>query len=281
MILVTGKGGAAGSWMIRGQQLGIAIGANVKQMATVEDCRDADLIVVVKKAPDDLLEAIRASGKPWIFDMVDCWPQPQGRCDWDQRESVAWLRDILNRLKPDGVVFGTAHMEIDAGWAIPSLVLPHHSWDKYCRHVPVTHEFVSIVGYEGSLNYLGKWTKWILEACEQRGWTFITNVDMRQADIGLSIRDSGGYPARWWKPGTKLSNLQALGLPAICTPEAGSEQMACGEELWVETQADLERAFDSLIDIQVRKKISARMKQSQLPVAQVAQDYLAWLKQFR
>ena len=63
-ILVTGRGGAA-SWTIRGEQIGAALGATVKPKASLEDMRAADVILVVKKVPDELLADLRKSGRPW------------------------------------------------------------------------------------------------------------------------------------------------------------------------------------------------------------------------
>jgi hypothetical protein len=142
-ILVTGRGGA-GSWAIRGEQLGRAMGANVKPMATLADCRAADVIVVVKRVPDELLHAVRQSGRPWVYDIVDAYPQPHC-ADWSPAQARQWLHDQLQRLQPTAVVWPNQRMRADA--AYPGWVLYHH-------HRPgidtmVLRDRIYRVGYEG------------------------------------------------------------------------------------------------------------------------------------
>ncbi|MDP2141282.1 MAG: hypothetical protein Q8L20_10770 [Gammaproteobacteria bacterium] len=274
-ILVTGKGGISGSWRIRGEQLGSAIGARVRPMAALRDCIESDLIVVVKRVPEMLLNTIRRSGKRWVFDMVDCWPQPSL---WESDESRAWIRRTLARLRPDAVIFGTPQMQTDSGFLGPSTVLPHHSWQRYVDHPAEIRETISVVGYEGDEGYLGRW-RWALDAeCARRGWELMINGDMRRADIGIALRHGGGYPARNWKPGTKLSNLHALGLPAVCSVEAGYQSVACGAETFVTAPVDLAGAFDRLTSFQVRTEIAREMRAAQLTLSDVARTYKNWME---
>lgn len=272
-ILITGKGGKSGSWQIRAVQLGDALGAEVQAMAETSDCRSADLIVVVKRTPKFVMDRIRASGRRWVYDVVDGWPQP---CRWGEREACGWLRGTLQALRPDGVVFGTERMRRDSGYTAPSIVLPHHAWPKYSAN-PVRHS-VGVVGYEGDPRYLGRWHDLLDSECHRRGWRFAVNEDMRQADIGVALRDSGGYPARWWKPGTKLANLQALGIPAICGTEQGMREIANGSEFWTDSPADLVAAMDALADPDLRSAIAVVQRESVVTLEKVAKDYAAWLK---
>jgi hypothetical protein len=272
-ILVTGKGGSAGSWLIRGKQLGAAIGAIVQPMANFMDCRDADIIIVVKRTPLQIIDAVRRSGRPWVFDIVDGWPQP---CSWDEHQAKGWLKYTIGELKPNGIVYGTERMQLDSG--IPGLILPHHSWDRYAIQEPIIREQIRTLGYEGMPGYLGKWLPELEKICSARDIDFLINGDMRQADVGIALRDGGGYPARWWKPGTKLSNLHALGIPALCTLEAGYQSVACGEEFWIETASDISDALDRLSHVTERREISLSMRSSMVKVEDVAHDYLAWLK---
>jgi hypothetical protein len=122
-VLITGKGGKSGSWAIRAEQLGRAIGATIKPLARVSDCRCADLIVVVKRTPVTVIDSIASSGRPWVFDIVDGWPQPVGN-EWSNDQAVSWLRGEIRRLNPTAMVFGTAEMQADAAFDGPSLVLP-------------------------------------------------------------------------------------------------------------------------------------------------------------
>lgn len=193
-------------------------------------------------------------------------------------EAVRWLRGNLGQWQPTGVVFGTETMKADADTSRPSLVLPHHSWGKYLDREPVIREHVRVVGYEGGAQYLGKWHSILIRECHDRGWDFHINGDMTQADIGIALRDAGGYPARHWKPGTKLSNLHALGLPGLCTPEDGAQSVASGAEIWINSDHEIAEAFDCLDDYHARLRIGQRMRAAALPVESVAQAYLRWLE---
>lgn len=274
-VLVTGKGNR-GSWKIRGEQLGSAIGATVKPMATYSDCESADVIVLVKRFPDELIATIRNSSRPWVLDIVDGWPQP---CAWEYEESIIWLKQTLHRLSPSAVVFGTEQMQVDAEFNRQSIVLPHHSWCRYIEHTPSIKQAVAVVGYEGDLRWLGKWAGIVSGLCRRRGWLFQVNGDMTKADIGIALRDGGGYPARHWKPGTKLSNLHALGIPAVCSREAGYESVASGGECWIEkvSASALSDAFDFLDDKNTRLAISQQMRSKVITLGQVAAQYKTWL----
>jgi hypothetical protein len=274
-ILVTGKGGKAGGWKIRGEQLGAAIGAAVIPLADVSTCSLVDIVIVVKRTPDDLVRAVRKSGRPWVWDIVDGWPQPS---NYPPEQALAWLHERIRALKPTAIVFGTERMQQDAGFDGPSLVLPHHSWQRYVERQPVTREVIETVGYEGDPRYLGKWLGVLQNACDRRGWHLQINGDMTQADIGVALRESGGYPAKFWKPGTKLSNLHALGIPAICSPEEGCRSVASGAEFWVESKHDIDHAFDQLADMHIRQHVARQMRSAMLPVAKVAEKYGSWLK---
>jgi hypothetical protein len=271
-VLITGKGGEAGSWAIRAIQLGAAMGATVKARATEDDCRAHDIIVVVKR-PASVLPFVKQSGRPWVFDVVDGWPQP---CSWDKSTSVRWLQYVLEKHNPRGVVYGTPQMEIDAGR--PGLVLPHHSWQRYLDHIPTVRDRVKVLGYEGDPAYLGRWHSILKRECAERGWHLAINEDMRQADIALALRDTGGYPAKFWKPNTKVANAQALGIPAICSPEHGYQSFGSGREFYVNTEQELHYALHALTDLALRKRVSVDMRAAAIPVEEVALKYKRWLE---
>lgn len=269
-ILISGKGGKSGSWIIRGSQLGGAIGAKVQPLATLQDCKNADVIIVVKRTPAQLMENITKSGKPWVFDIVDGWQQP---CNWQPTESIQWLQKRIKNLNPTAMVYGTARMMADA--EVPGLVLPHHAWTKYS---PIeVREKVSVVGYEGSLAHLGHWFDVIQTACNRRGWQFQINGDMTKADIGIALRGNGGYPATFWKPGTKLANLHALGLPAICSPETGCYEIASGKERWVVEGDNIDNVFDLFEPYKTRLEINQKAPQFAPRLNKIAEQYKQWL----
>jgi hypothetical protein len=273
-ILVTGKGGKAGSWKVRGEQLGGAIGAEVVPMATLGQIRSADLIVVVKRTPAELLSAIRASGRPWVYDVVDGWPQPAGNA-WQRDVAQRWLTQRLADLEPDAVVFPTIQMLVDSDWRGRSMVLPHHAWPKYqARAVRPT---VTRVGYEGDPRYLGRWERVLRAQCDARGWEFVVNGDLGDCDIGVALRDASGYPAGAWKSNCKLANLQALGLPTVCSPEVSYRQFGSGAEWWIGSAADVARAFEAWSPAEVRAVVSEKMQAAAPRLADVAASYRGWL----
>lgn len=270
MILVTGAG-RSGSWQVRGEQLGRAIGAVVKPLADLADCRGADLVVIVKRPPAATLDAVRRSGMPWVWDVVDAWPQGH-HPDMDERQAKRWLRAQLEALQPTAVVWPTWRMQDDARWEGPQIALPHHGWPKYHRRE--VSDTIRAVGYEGG-NYLGRWRQVLEQECALRGWQFVVNGDMQQVDVGVALRDGGGYPAAHWKSNCKLANLQHLGIPAICSPECGYMETQCGSELWASCAAELAAAFRELENDKRRRELAAAARP--IPLDQVAKTYRGWL----
>lgn len=277
-VLVTGKGGKAGSWKIRGEQLGEAIGAEVMPQAEMAEIRAADLVVVVKRTPTDVVQKIRVAGRPWVYDIVDAWPQPYGN-EWGREAAVHWLKLHLEALAPTAVVFPTTRMREDSGWRGPALVLPHHAWPKYHAQQPAP--IVRRVGYEGDPRYLGRWERVLRGECDKRRWEFVVNGELDRCDIGIALRDAPGYPAGAWKSNCKLANLQALGLPSLCSPEASYQEFGSGTEWWIETASDVSRAFGALAHVGPRARTSERMQAAAPRLKDVAARYRAWLGTLR
>jgi hypothetical protein len=273
-VLITGKGGGTGSWQIRGEQLGRAIGAEVFPQAEASEIRAADLVVAVKRTPERLIRALRAGGRPWVLDFVDGWPQPEGN-EWPEKGAKRWLRDRLAILQPSAVVFPTTRMLGDSGWKGPALVLPHHAWPKYERQ-PVAAT-VSRVGYEGAPDYLGKWRGVLERACAARGWEFVVNGDLSSCQIGVALRDVGGYPAGAWKANTKLANCQALGLPALITPEEGYREFGSGAQTEILHAEHVGPVLDMLSDPGIRRNLGEQAYAATPRLADVAATYREWL----
>lgn len=268
-ILVTGRG-TSGSWKVRGEQLGAAIGARV--IPRCADVRGADVVVWVKR----IINGAPLKGRFWVWDIVDAWPQPEGN-NWTEARAVAWLRGELDRHRPSAVVFPTAAMLADSGWQGPALVLPHHAWPRY--HQVALRDRVEAVGYEGSMCHLGRWSEVLERACRARGWCFSANGDLSKCDIGIALRECSGHAPRRWKSNVKLANLQALGIPAICSPERGYIEFGSGAELYVQTEAELAEALDQLGSLECRARAGARMAAAVPTLAAVAEEYMTWLEQ--
>lgn len=275
-MIFTGNG-KAGSWKIRGEQLGAAVGAEVVPNAEMSEIRGTDWVVVVKRTPEDLIRKIRQAGKKWVWDVVDAWPQPKGN-GWEAWTAVSWLKDSLSMLQPNAVVFPSTRMLADSQWRGASLVLPHHAWPKYLPRVVSAR--INRVGYEGDPRYLGAWHDVVLTECQRRGWDFVTG-DLSECDVGICLRDVTGYPCSAWKANTKLANCQALGIPAICSPEESYVEFGSGAEYFATCADDVRRAFNELDDYEARLGISAAMQAATPRLSDVAGVYGRWLSALR
>ena len=214
-LLFTGKGGA-GSWTVRGEQLGGALGAVVKPNATQRDIAAADLVVVVKRTPEPLLAALRAAGRPWVLDVVDFYPQPQAAV-WPRADAIAWVRRRIAELAPTAVIWPNERMAEDCGaekW--PGAVLYHHHRPGIRRN-PI-REQVRTVGYEGAPAYLAEWRPILEEECTRRGWRFVVNPE-QLADLDIVVAFRGGvwdgYAPAHWKSNVKLANAHGSGTPTV------------------------------------------------------------------
>lgn len=273
-LLFTGKG-TSGSFKIRAEQLGAAMGAQVVPMASVEDCRRADVIVVVKRVPDSLLQNIRASGRPWVYDIVDAYPQPA--CGtWGEIESKAWLKEHLARLKPDAAIYPNDRMRVDAGHGT---VLYHHHRPGIQLN-PIRKE-IKRIGYEGAPGYVDGWRKAIDAQCARIGAEFVINpLNLADVDVVLALRDKNhaGYPQRMWKSQVKLANAHGSGTPFIGMPEPGYQETASGCEYWASNDEELGLALDWLVPQSTRRHVSEKFLKSAITVEQVADQCKCWIE---
>lgn len=268
-VLFTG-GGTSGSWQIRGIQIGMAMSATLAPRATLEQCQAADVIVVVKRLPAALLENIRASGRPWVWDIVDAYPQP--KCSaWGEVESKEWLAQQLEALKPDFVIWPNERMQRDG---TGGAVIYHHHRPGAARN-PI-REHIRTVGYEGQPDFLGEWKPIIEAECRRRGARFVVNpFQLADLDVVIALRGNewNGYPQRHWKSQVKLANAHATGTPFIGAPEDGYIETACGAEYWASSPEDLGRALDDLKDQSMRRHVSERFLKSAFSIRHAAERY--------
>lgn len=268
-ILLTGRGGS-GSWSIRGEQIGKALGAKVCRMALPETCSAADLIVVVKRVPDELLQAIRKSGRPWAYDIVDAYPQPLCSA-WGETESREWLKEHLARLRPDHVIWPNERMQKDS---IGGSVVYHHHRPNIKTN-PI-REQIKVIGYEGAESYIESWRPAIEAECRKRGARFVVNpANLADVDVVLALRGEAfnGYPQKHWKSNVKLANAHGSGTPFIGAPEDGYSETACGAEYWARSAEDLSRALDWLEPRETRSEVSARFLKSAFSLDHAAERY--------
>lgn len=272
-VLITGKG-TSGSWKVRGEQLGRAIGATVRVNASIRDMAAYDVVVLVKRPTPELADALRRCGRLVVWDMVDHWPQPIGN-DWSRERLIAFTREGARHVGAHALIGATAAMADDLGtphW------LPHHGWN---RGEVLIGPKVSKVCYEGSPRYLGRWHDAIASECVRRGWTFVTNPDRYpNCDIAVAFRDAefDGYAPRNWKSGVKLSNAQVAGMAFVGARERGYTEQACGAEQFVDAPDQLAAAFDRFEDPRTREKVAAEMRAAAPRLADVARRYLGILQ---
>lgn len=273
-VLITGKG-TSGSWKIRGEQLGAVLGARVAPLAPAGD---ADVVIGVKRLPDALLAAV--AGRPLVWDLVDAWPQPAGN-DWSRGYCLRWLSQEVQRIQPAAFIAATERMAQDLqAFGRPVLWLPHHHRPQIERN-PI-RERLTLVGYEGGVDYIRPWQRAIESACKKIGALFVINPPaLADVDVVLALRGSTGYAPRHWKSGVKLANAHGSGTPWIGGREAGYQETASGAEYWADTPAELEVALEWLRPRSNRQAVADRFLASAFSVETAAarlREFLCALK---
>lgn len=276
-VLITGRS-RSGSWQIRGQQLGTAIGATVEIKA--RNVRGYRAVVLVKRPELNLLNRIHSAAVPIVWDVVDAWPQPEGN-SWGRDTCMRWLREEVALIKPAAIVAATKVMEEDcAEFNLPTITIPHHA--KPGQAVNPIRDKVAVIGYEGSEHYLGHW-HWVLqEECQKRGWNFSINpARLANLDIVVAFRADRGYAAKKWKSNVKLANAQGTGTPCILNREAGYLETAISGAVWADSPDELHLALDYLTGAKTRRTTAEMLLAAQPKLETVAQEYKAWLNQLK
>lgn len=270
-ILVTSRANPhSGSWKIRGEQLGNAIGADVVLGATIKMQQQYDRVIHVKRC------GLVNPGNS-ILDIVDAWPQPTGN-RWSFGHLKQWGEVYVKPFR--ACVAATEWMQKDLSTAF---WLRHH-------HLPDIEENpirgkVKAVGYEGSAKYLSGWEREILDQCNRRGWAFLVNpTRLSDCDIILGVRGDEwrGYSTDNWKSCVKLSNAIGSLTPFIGLPEKGYLETGAPFEQ-VTAPNDLSRAFDAMSDLGYRVGIAEEYKRlkGHFSLERVAQEYREWLTHTR
>ena len=274
-LLFTGRG-TSGSWQIRGDQVGHAVGATV--MPNAQDVAGYDAAIVVKRAPPDLVARIHAAGVPLLWDVVDAWPQPLGN-HWSHEQCMQWLSGQIAEIRPAGIVAATGVMAADlAEFGLPVLCLPHHA--RPGQAINPIRKHVKAVGYEGGVKYLGKWQRVLERECKARDWQFVLNPQrLADLDIVVAFREAIGYAALNWKSNVKLANAQATGTPFIGQRASGYAETATGGEYFADTHRELTQALDVLADNQARANAHELLMRGEITLESAAATYRAWLNE--
>lgn len=273
-VVFTGKG-TSGSWTIRGVQISEALGAKAISMATAEQCRAADVIVGVKRISDQLLANIRASGRPFVWDCVDSYPNRQSAL-WSRDQSIDWCQCELDRLQPDVVIWPNERMRQDMG-GIGKVIYHHHRPSIEVN--PIRPE-IRTIGYEGSPLYIAGWAGAIGEECARIGASFIVNPRrLADVDVVLALRgpEFQGYPHKHLKSNVKLANAHASGTPFIGQAEDGYTETNTGAECWVSDRAGLRHALDALESPETRLEVQRKFLPAAISLEKVAAQYRAVL----
>jgi hypothetical protein len=244
-LLMVGAG--SGSWAMRGQQLGHALGARVTSTPAKADWTWADLVVLVKRYGARYAAAAHAAGVPIVWDALDFWSQPTENT-FDEPRARALLQTQLETIRPVLTIGATEAMAAAAG----GVYLPHHSWQLLEPMRP--QDAVQMVAYEGNPAYLGRWADRLRAACQARKWAFVINPPaLWQADILIALRDAqwDGWMCRQWKSGVKLVNAIAAGRPIVTQPSAAVREIDAPVGL-VEDPKDLELTLDEIAQVDVR-----------------------------
>jgi hypothetical protein len=254
--LLVGVG--AGSWDIRGRQLGGALGARLTVSPTREDFAWADVVVLVKRAMTLFGDQAQRSGKPVVWDVLDFWRQPA-----QNTLSAADALALVRRTAWSGVSFVGATQAMAT--AIGGTYLPHHAWPGLTP--APARETVKVVAYQGAAHYLGRWHTWLSAACAARGWQFVVNPkDLREADLLVAFRDGewDGWICREWKSGVKAVNAIAAGRPLL-TQDAASVREIAPEGAIVEAPEALGLALDDWADYRRRSFVAEVSRDRALP----------------
>lgn len=238
-VLVTGST-RGGSFLVRGEQLGRAIGAAVVRDAPLDELQKADVVVVVKKAKPLLAERLRHCRQPVVWDALDFFGQAEQA---PKAALIQQARAMAEELGAKHVIGATWQMAQDLGspyW------LPHHGWER--GRAPL-RDRVLTVAYEGCEVYLSDKRAWIEEACAKIGAKFVVNPESYlSADVVVALRGLpyDSYASRCWKSGIKLSNAQVAGIPFVGARECGYIEQSTGAELWADQSGEIEFALDLL-----------------------------------
>lgn len=271
-IVVTGSATRAASFHIRGRQLGHAIGAGVLFDAPPDILAAADIIIAVKRVRPELAAALRACGRPVVWDALDFFEQTT---HVSRGVLVAEAKRRAAAMNAKAIIGATRRMADDLG---SQYHLVHHGWDR--GRVPI-RQSIGVVAYEGNPAYLGEANEWIARVCRERGARFAINpLNYLNADVVIAMRAApyDSYATRNWKSGIKLSNAQIAGMPFIGRNEAGYLEQMSGAELWAEDAAAFATALDVLADPIERERRSEIMFQAAPRLPAIAENYRRMLE---
>lgn len=213
-VLFIGMSEKAGSAIMRGQQI-----ASTRDRWTYiynptdRELQGYDIIVLVKKARQTLVERIRATGSVFVYDPLDFWGQEYIPSSGDARVTA---KRHFGRVNADIVI--ATHEAYQRGiqdFCKRVEVIPHH----FDPRLPITRRRNDkVLVYYGQANYISHWYLQILRACGQAGWGFLVNpsdMSCASAMIGARNAEHACWINRQWKSSVKLATAEGVGVPFI------------------------------------------------------------------
>jgi hypothetical protein len=284
-LLIAGRG--PGSWTMRGQQIGRALGARVTSDPSPADWRWAELAIVVKRAVLAHAGAARQFQVPIVWDALDFWRQPAQNHLTEPaargllEQAILAVRPLVlpDATLPVAVIGATRAMAA----AARGVYLPHHG---HLGLVPTpARRACRVVAYDGNPIFLDHWQPALRAMCAARGWVFTINPpDLAEADIVVALRGGvwDGWMCRAWKSGVKVVNAILAGRPLIAQASAAVAELD-PEGSIVETPAELDRALDRWADYHERRALAERAvaRAPAFSITAVAGAYRAYLEGLR
>lgn len=241
-------GGSKGSGVIRGQQLGAAIGASVEARPG-RYWGAVDVAVLLKKSAVQVGAEAKKTGARLVWDVLDWWEQPDENA-LPIQEHIAKVHAVRDRVGLSLLVGATKQMAEDIG----GVYLPHHSRPGLAP-TPIRPD-AKVVAYEGTPKYLGPWRKEIEYACARLGLVFLVNPpSLSDADILVAFRGEkwDGEVCQRWKSGVKYVNAIAAGRPILTNHSAGFNEIQPFGQV-VESPDHLLAAMRAMVPAQTRQQ---------------------------
>jgi hypothetical protein len=249
-----------GSWKIRAQQIASTRATwSSAETLTPQAIVDNDVFVAIKRHYRARLGLLKRLGKVVLYDVLDCWQQPQdGLLCSDMDKVRRWFEAWFADLPVDSVIFPNRTMMEDLGHLVPNPVCIYHHFWPGMKPIEVRRQ-AQVVGYQGEASYLGPWQRVVERACRRLGLRFETNPrDLRSVDIGLAAR--GGVHASLmshrYKSNVKLANFYGAAIPCIVdTAEASYRETDNGEVRFFANAEELEARLEELLPFDTRTRI--------------------------
>lgn len=261
-----------------------ALGGKAAPKAALALCKATDVIVGVKRIDPQTLDNIKRSGKPWVWDLVDFYPQP-ACTKWRREEAIAWVHKVIQNVqpKPVAIVWPNQRMMEDCNkialkLGIKNYVLYHHYRPGLIGSA--VSPTLRLLGYEGSPNYIRPLIPKIQEACAKADVEFVVNptrIDQCDAVLAMRCPETNGYVQRHWKSNVKLANAHAAGLPFIAQKESGYTETCCGHERWVVEPEQIVDALAEFSSMQKRELVQKESLRHSYPLNAAATELRALL----